>query len=485
MQVATLGDLNRLIVFLDAGLTVDTRADEGSTVLHCAARAGQIDVVKYLLDVGARVDTRNGSNRLPIHEAILSNSIEMFELLLGSLTQEELRGSELQLMRYFVRSGHIGIIDAYLARLGCDFTDQSASKKLKFAIHTGHDALVAKLLDDPSIDCNHRQGNSYASIHLAAILGREKVMQVFLASSRVDKTLNTSRSRQALHLAAIKGHVAIVEQLIRHPSVDVNCQDWYRATPLHSASSKGHTTVVEQLIRHPKVDFDCRDEYKATPLHHAVSNGHWETVSVLLRHSDSMSDGHCIISDFSPTGLSFNKEDLLRRLLQHPDFGSPNKILPGRHKTMLNVAVTKNDHEVIMFLVACQDIDVNMRDVSGWGPLMNAARDGKVEAVQLLLQHKSIDVNQKDATHRKWTALKWARARKLDEIVDLLLSHGAIDYDAKASTTVPTAARIDNPQNTTLQLYHESNYDQSDDDMDDAAIEPWDELFGMEEGMDE
>ena len=516
-QVATLGDLNRLRVFLDAGLTIDTKADEGSTVLHCAARAGQIEVVKYLLDAGARVDVRNDSNRLPIHEAILSDSTETFKLLLGSLTQEELRASELELRRYFVQSGHVGIVDAYLTRLGCDFTDQSSPKKLEFAIYTGHEALTAKLVDDPSTECNHRQGNGLPPIHLAASLGRERVMQVFLTSSRVDKTFKTSRDRQALHLAAMKGQKAIVEQLFHHPSVDVNCRDRYgatplhyassnghtrvveqlihhstviancqdneAATPLHFASSKGHTMVVEQLIRHPSVDVNCLDKSEATPLHHAVSNGHLETASFLLKCSESMKDGCLISSDVPSTSLSFTKEGLLYRLFKRPDFGGPNKILPGPHKTILNVAAAKGDCEVIAFLLAYEDIDVSIKYIYSRSPLVNAVRTGKLEAVKLLLQHKSIDVNQKDATYPKWTALQWARENKHHEIVDLLLSHGAIDYDAKTPTTLPKIPHIDNPQSITLQPDHETHFDSFDDDMDDAPTEAWDEFLAMEEGV--
>ena len=620
MRVAASGDLDRLKSFLDAGLTVETRADDQSTVLHCSARAGQAEVVKFLLDTGADFEARNEKNRLPIHEAILSDSKETFELLLGSLTQEELRGSELQLRHYFVQSGHIGIINAYLARLGCGFTDQSALEKLKFAIQTGHDKLVAKLLDDPSIDCNYRQGNGYAPIHLAAIWGREKVMKVFLASSCVDKTLNTSRGRQALHLAAIKGHAAIVKQLIHHPSVDVNCRDNHQATPLHYASSNGHTMVVEQLIhhssviadcqdrnaatplhyasskghtmvleqllslpsadfnckdkkgmtmlhhaslnghtmviarliRHSSVDINCQDVDTATPLHYAASNGQWETASFLLKHSEPMKDGCCISSDVLPTSLSFTKEDLLHRLFKRPDFGGPNKLLPGL-KTVLHVAAEKGDCEVIEVLLAYPDIDVNVPERNGltplmtaakYGklealrlllqrkdidvnvsdqfdrtpmmaaarngklevvrmllqhkdidvnvpgrsrltPLMTAAKHGKMEAVKLLLQHKDIDVNQNTGAYWKYTALQYAESRKHNEIVDLLLAHGAIDNRAKAPTTVPATTHTDGSQNTTLQPDDSTHFGYSDDDMDDAPTEAWEEFLDMDEGMEE
>ncbi|KAH6868114.1 ankyrin repeat-containing domain protein [Alternaria rosae] len=487
MRVAASGDLNRLEAFLSAGLPIDTKADDHSTALHCAARAGQVDVVKYLLVGGASVSERNQNRRLPIHEAVLSKTPETFKCFLDRMTPEEFRTSRKHLDSYLVRSGSVEIVDVYLTRLGNDFTNQDNSKKLSFAVRMGHDLLVAALLDDPEVDGNQRIVNhkkGFRQIHLAAYYGRTKVMEILIACNRVNKTLETYDSRQALHIAASQGSAAIVKQLIQHPSVDVNCQDRDAETPLHYASSKGHTMVVQQLTSHPSVDVNCQNRDAATPLHYAASNGHRETASLLLRLSDSIRDGHRISSKELPTSLAFTKEDFLHRLLKHPDFGGPNKILPGRYKTILNVAVRENDCEVIEFLVACQDVDVNMGDKYGWSPLLNAARDGKLEAVRLLLQHKDIDVNQ-FIPGLSWTALDYAKVHKHNEIVDLLLSHGAMDYDICGNLwpSVPTITHIENSQSTTLQPDHGVYFDPSDDGMSEAPTKAWEESFDMEEGM--
>jgi len=451
MLVAASGDLDRLETFLEAGLTVDMRAEDQSTVLHCAARASQATVVTYLLAKGANVDLKNDKHRLPIHEAIISNSPQTLECFLHRMTQEELQASGKELEHYLARWGNLNIVNAYLTRLGSDFTDRYASKKLDFAVRTGNDSLVATLLDDPTINGNNRAPRAgYTPIHLAAYYGKRKIMEILIACGRIDKTLKTHDSRQALHIAASKGHTAIVEQLIQHSSVDIN----------------------------------CRDSYKATPLHHATSNGHWETVSLLLKHSESNEDGRCISSDASPTGLSFVTEDLLHRLFKHPDFEGPNKILPGTCQTMLHVAAKRGDCEVIEVLLAYPDIDVN-KCVGYFGsPLMCAARNGKLEAARLLLQHKDIDVDQRSRWSNR-TALQWAKIRNHNEIANLLLSHGTIDYTVKAPTTVPTTAHIDNSQNTTLQPYHETHFDQLDNDVDGAPTEAWEEFLDMDEGMEE
>jgi len=453
MRIAASGDLDRLETFLNADLTVETKADDQSTALHCSARAGQAEVVRFLLDMGADMTARNDKGRLSIHEALLSNSFETVELFLERLPRETLLRRAQELEVYLMRSNSISIVDAYITRLGDAFTNRKVSRKLHFAVRTGHAFLLARLLDNPDVNGNKVCVSSYAPIHVAAAFGRTSIMEVFISRDDIDKTLRTGyRRMHALHIAASKGHTAIVEQLIQHSSVEVN----------------------------------CRDKDQATPLHYAASNGHWETASLLLEHSDPMNNGHRNSSDVFPTNLPFNKGDLLHRLFRHPDFGGPNKAIPGTHKTILHVAAEKEDCEMIAFLLADPDIDVNKCDGEyGDTALIAAAKNGKLEAVRLLLQHKDIDVNQKDGWS-KWTALEYAKHRKHGgEIVDLLVSHGAIDHRAKALTTVPTSVHIDDSQNTTLQPDHETHFDLFYGDMDDGPTEAWDDFFDTEEGVAE
>ncbi|CAG5153612.1 uncharacterized protein ALTATR162_LOCUS3252 [Alternaria atra] len=451
MQVAASGNLTRLKTFLDAGLTVETRADDHSTALHCAARAGQAGAVECLLLRGANVNAKNDRGRLPIHEAILSNRPEAVEPFLERMAQEELPALAKEIERYLARSGNIQIVDAYIARLGNNFTERHASTKLKFAIRTGHALLVATLLDDPEVDGN--LGGVYSAIHLAAAVGRTKVMEVLLGCHRIDKSLPNKWGEQAIHIAASKGRTAIVEQLIRYPSVDINSQD------------KG----------------------EATPLHYACFNGHWETASSLLEHWESTDADRSLSLDVPPMNAPITKETVLQRFFKHPGFKNPNSKGPyWPRRTLLHKAAEKGDCDMMRVLLGNKNIDVNSKDGFTRSPLMVAAENGQAEAVRLFLQHKDIAVNHRSTTcwSQYQTALGYAKSKKHDGIVDLLLSHGAIDYDANVSSTASTTAHIDNPQSTTLQAEHETQSGPFDNCMDDVPNEAWEEFLDMEDEMD-
>jgi ankyrin repeat protein len=53
LQAAERGDISLLEACTEAGIPLETKADDGSTALHCAARAGQTAAVQYLLGKGA------------------------------------------------------------------------------------------------------------------------------------------------------------------------------------------------------------------------------------------------------------------------------------------------------------------------------------------------------------------------------------------------------------------------------------------------
>ncbi|WP_150241045.1 ankyrin repeat domain-containing protein [Nocardiopsis quinghaiensis] len=70
MDLAREGRTEELLEFLDHGLPVDTRDEQGNTLVMLAAYHGQEATVRALIDRGADVDLRNERDQTPVAGAL-------------------------------------------------------------------------------------------------------------------------------------------------------------------------------------------------------------------------------------------------------------------------------------------------------------------------------------------------------------------------------------------------------------------------------
>ena len=71
-------------LFLLAGYSPDSENSEGVRPLHCAARRGEVQLVRRLLDLGAEPETYTHRKKLaPIHYAAMAQQIEIMRLLVN------------------------------------------------------------------------------------------------------------------------------------------------------------------------------------------------------------------------------------------------------------------------------------------------------------------------------------------------------------------------------------------------------------------
>lgn len=81
---AERGDEDALAEHLKDGLDPNSRNNEGSTLLICAAAANQPEIVKLLLDHHADIEARDVRNRTALHWAASRCSFDSVELLVAS-----------------------------------------------------------------------------------------------------------------------------------------------------------------------------------------------------------------------------------------------------------------------------------------------------------------------------------------------------------------------------------------------------------------
>ncbi|USP75489.1 hypothetical protein yc1106_02763 [Curvularia clavata] len=433
MQAATSGNIATLELLMSFGFTLDTKAGDESTALHCAARSGQAKTVQYLLDKGADVNAKNKSGRIPLHEGFLSSDLDTVKAFIEHIPNEQDLSERGETDRFLAQTRNIKILELYVR--------------------------LSKARSEIWFDVNGYDGK-HSPIHYAARYGNAKSMEILLASDRVNKSHTTKYTRRnALHIAAWNGHPNIVEQLL-HLDFDVESLDVQLRTPLHLAAMHGYLEVVKLLVEKWKADISSSDKYGGTPLHLAAFGGHWKCVHVLLGSIASRNDRD--ILDIQSENKDFVKKDVVTRLLNTAAFGDPNMRYRYREgNTLLHWLVQKGDIEAIEVLLAHDKIDVNAINDSFYSPLRLAVEYCQIEAARLLIQHPQINVNQK-ALGWGGTALSRARAFGYQEMVDLLLSYGAKDEEAGDAPTIAmedgsslATVKAGQIPNTPLQLQHE------------------------------
>jgi ankyrin repeat protein len=444
-QAATIGSIPLLQASLAAGLDLNRCADDGSSALHCAARAGQAFIVQYLLANGAIKDNKNNNVRSPVHEAILSGDLETVECLLRNGAY--LEGSRIT-RNCLARCGNAQILQSCTIHVGMEAPAYFIYKILKSAARTRYILTVQVLLlilekhpndttewfKKTELDTNSKvlelpwlRGSNTVKhptpLHYAAEKGHLEIVQMLARSNINFSSVKVWRSKAPLQLAAIGGHTSVVEYLLTLRDSDVNCKDHDQRTLLHLAAQNGRIETAQFLLSNTRINTRCLDRYNHSPLRLAALGSHWDVVQMLLKHEDGhqvemMTDGLALKSRTDPS-------EVLKTVLEHPDFQNVN-VFEFFSGGLLHSAIRKEEYNVLGILLDKENIDVNLPHWSFRPPLCLAAQLGRMDAVRILLQHKDIEVNKRGYNYG--TALDRARKKGHVEIADLLLAHGAEDH---------------------------------------------------------
>jgi ankyrin repeat protein len=84
MDLAREGRTEELLEFLDHGLPVDARDEQGNTLVMLAAYHGQEAAVRALVDRGADVDLRNDRDQTPVAGALFKGEEGIVAVLVAA-----------------------------------------------------------------------------------------------------------------------------------------------------------------------------------------------------------------------------------------------------------------------------------------------------------------------------------------------------------------------------------------------------------------
>ena len=348
---------------------METRTNEGLSVLHVAAAAGHVEVVQLLIDCGADIhiaDTRHGMT--PLHHAARGGHREVVQLLVLD------------------HSADINLAD----------TGQMGMTPLHYAAGSGELEMVRFLVLDRGADMHSvDQWWGRTALHYAAGCGHPAVVQFFL--DRMQAAADARNRMTPLHYAADRGHLEVVRQLLAADRGVVRLADTYGRTPLQCAARKDYPQVVQFIVDSV---VHTGEELAMAPLRDAIDNGNLEVVQVLL---DRGADVNCADPEDGKTPLhhaAMGGRHEVVQLLMHR--GAAINIADSPcGRTPLHYAAARGHLEVVRLLAV--DIPTVSDMWSGMTPLHCAAAGGHLEVVRYLVVDRGADIH--DAVSGRWSGM--------------------------------------------------------------------------------
>ena len=262
--------------------------------------------------------------------------------------------------------------------------------------------------------------NPGSAMQLAAFLGLTKIMSERLENG----TQPDAKDRfgaTPLFFAASRRHEDVIRLLMTREDVNPNVRGHCGRTPLMVAARDGYTAIVQLLLTYETVDINAKDEVPArSALHYAVP---WHLTWQSSRESQHLQTMKLLLAC---DNINVNLKD-------------------NEDRTPLMIAVESQHEDAVRLLLAHRDIQVNERNYNGRTALYSATGQGWIEGMRILLAREDIQVNIGDnkgstALHMAIVTLKVEALFGLKmnssgnpniDVAELFLARGDVDLNIK------------------------------------------------------
>uniref|UniRef100_A0A670IRX5 Ankyrin 3 n=1 Tax=Podarcis muralis TaxID=64176 RepID=A0A670IRX5_PODMU len=420
LRAARAGNLEKALDYLKSGVDINICNQNGLNALHLASKEGHVEVVSELIQRGANVDAATKKGNTALHIASLAGQTEVVKVLVTSGANVNAQSQNGFTPLYMAaQENHLEVVKFLLDNgASQSLATEDGFTPLAVALQQGHDQVVSLLLE------NDTKGKvRLPALHIAARKDDTKAAALLLQNDHnadVESKMMVNRTTESgftpLHIAAHYGNINVATLLLnRGAAVDFTARN--DITPLHVASKRGNTNMVKLLLdRGAKIDAKTRDGL--TPLHCGARSGHEQVVRMLLDR------GAPILSKtkngLSPLHMATQGDHLncVQLLIEHnvPVDDVTNDYLTALHvaahcghykvaKVLLDKKANPNAKALLILCPSPNTTNVVSTNVhlegalskrellmemlllqKGFTPLHVAAKYGKIEVANLLLQ---------------------------------------------------------------------------------------------------
>lgn len=180
LRAAEIGQREAAMLFVDAGVNLETRNEQGWTLLMVAAFNGQDELVDLLAVRGADVHARDMGGNTALHWAAFSGNELAAQMLIKHHAELNPRN------------------------------DGGSTPLLLAVLHRHLSAALLLIARGADLNAVNREGMS--ALHKAAAAGYIEIVRPLLAQG-ADKTLRTAAGETAFDLASRNGHALVAAKL--------------------------------------------------------------------------------------------------------------------------------------------------------------------------------------------------------------------------------------------------------------------------------
>lgn len=426
----------------------DIQNSDGATPLILAVERNYFVVVRVLLERGAEADMEGPRGRTALHLAAKFGQDHILNILLENNAYEnhtDLEGNTA--LHLAARRGHGECIKRLLeAKASPDIRARDGLTPLDVACSRGQTSAAEALIRP----CQSLRRLDVSFLY--AIVSQSFDIARLLLNEGADKNAKNKIGETALHLAAINSDTKTMELLLFRRA-DLETRDRRQQTPLMVAVRKNSIPCVQMLLD-AGANPDTQDDHRYTPIFYACRTGADNMVELLLKAKAPLKGrGLSTLDDFLMFAFTNFLPSVVKIIAQHaikisrqPGLVSPTAI-PHiiRHR--------KSGLVDIVNIMIENGLDLTEPVQDQETILHKAAEEGAFDLVELLIPLVPQDLDK--TNEKNGTPLQVAASRGHDNIVKVLLEHGADPAKGSGRFGAPLHAAVSLGGNRNHGVYHD------------------------------
>ncbi|XP_067653767.1 serine/threonine-protein phosphatase 6 regulatory ankyrin repeat subunit B-like [Haliotis asinina] len=415
MFAVTGGQMDSMKLLLNHKTDVTLCDAANNDLLHLACQYGNVSLVKYVerklkKNTAWHVNSRGMDDLTPIMYSIVSGKNDLFDYLVkqGDLTLRDSNNNTVLHLACLYASE--AVVNSLLSSTDINSQGKNGMTPVMCVLFSGRmdmfDLLVSKnantsLTDDDNnnllhlaslsddipdillkqIDSDIQGNHGWTPLMKAAANGAK---HAFDQLDKVKATLypKDDNNNNILHLACHGGHASIVKHVLT--MYDVNSRGNKGWTPVMYAVASGSKDVFDLLVSEGG-DVSLKDDYGNSVFQLACIGGNLSIVECLLSNSEVDSSDYLGRTALMKAAESGHIHVFKFLVSQKAD----RKLTDDFNNTVLHSACEGGNVAILEHLLTT--VNLNVRGLNGWSPVMVAARFGKLDVFSLLVS-KEIDL---------------------------------------------------------------------------------------------